>query len=82
MSHRITIELLDDVFGLLQRTAAEVRIRTEVLAARWLDAAAEPDDDPLLSLAGIIESTMSDVSKRHDEYLGAAIAPPPRAEQR
>lgn len=30
-------------------------------------------DDPLLQLAGILESELTDISARHDEYIGQSL---------
>lgn len=31
------------------------------------------DDDPLLKLAGVFESDVTDISDRHDEYIGESL---------
>jgi metal-responsive CopG/Arc/MetJ family transcriptional regulator len=31
------------------------------------------DDDPLLQLAGVFESDITDICERHDEYIGEAL---------
>lgn len=38
-----------------------------------IQKAAQSDNDPLLQLAGIFESAITDISEHHDKYIGEAL---------
>jgi predicted DNA-binding antitoxin AbrB/MazE fold protein len=65
-----------------QRTPESVRAALAALAAIPMEPGPEFNgqdhngeaDDPLLRLAGTIESDVTDAADRHDQYLGQALA--------
>jgi hypothetical protein len=53
------------------------RLRRWLLQGRSADAESQtnrPGPDPLLALSGVFESELTDISERHDDYLGQALA--------
>lgn len=59
---RSALEMIESKFDELQKSSYEALPRAEMVT-----------DDPLLALAGFIESPITDVSERHDEYIGAGL---------
>ena len=74
MGHSITLNLPDKVWQDLLRAGHDRNQSPETAAEALLAAAIT---DPLMSLFGSLEYSSSDISERHDEYIGAGI----RAEQ-
>jgi hypothetical protein len=74
MGHQLTLELPDEVYGSLRQRAEQTGQTPETVAAEWLKTTAERlSDDPLLQLAGVLESTLTDTSERHDQYIGDGL---------
>jgi hypothetical protein len=74
MARAITIEVPDEVYEPLSRTATREGRRPEEVASDWLRLTAEREsDDPLLTLLGSLESDVSDLGERHDHYLSQAL---------
>ena len=71
MGHVLTIEIPDHVYEPLVKRAEQVGKTPEEIVMEWV-AHAGPllIDDPLLQLAGTFASNLTDVSARHDDYLG------------
>ena len=75
MGHALTVDVSDVVYEKLHVIGAQSGRTPEQLAEEWLENAARAqEEDPLLRLSGIIETDIPDVSDRHDEYLGLALA--------
>lgn len=74
MGHSITLNLPDKAWQDLLRAGRERNEAPEAVAEKLLCDAVS---DPLMSLFGCLEYSRSDISERHDEYLGIGI----RAEQ-
>jgi len=70
MSHTLTLNLTDEAYNELLRAARERDQSPESVASRLLDSSLS---DPLLRLSGCIESPITDLSERHDEYLGREL---------
>jgi hypothetical protein len=71
MAQKLTLEIPDEDFAFLSRMAAEFGAPREEVAAEWLAAAIQrAREDPLLQLAGSIESPITDGGKCHDDYIG------------
>ncbi len=67
----VTIELSDLEYSLLiAQSQATMKTPEEVLRSKLTDVSSEEETDPLLRLAGVLESEIPDISSRHDEYLG------------
>lgn len=72
--HTLTLELPDDVYETLPHQAQRNASTPEALLTQWAVKAVQPvPEDPLLKLLGFIEGDVSDVSARHDEYLGRSL---------
>lgn len=72
--HTLTLELPDDVYEPLLHQAQRSASTPEALLTQWAIQAVQPmPEDPLLQLLGSIEGDVSDVSARHDEYLGCSL---------
>ncbi len=74
MGHSITLNLTEKVWQDLLRAGRERNQAPEIAAEALLS---DVIADPLISLFGSLEYSRSDISERHDEYIGAGI----RAEQ-
>lgn len=72
--HTLTLELPDEIYGPLLHQAQRSASTPEALLTRWAaDAVQTASEDPLLGLLGSIDSGVSDVSARHDEFLGRSL---------
>ncbi len=74
MGHSITLNLPEKAWQDLLRAGRDRNQPPEAVAEQLL---ADAVSDPLMSLFGSLEYHTSDISERHDEYIGAGI----RAEQ-
>lgn len=74
MSYTLTLEVPDDVYQSLLKTAKETGQAPEFLAVRWLATATQTPADPLEHFIGAFNSQGSDWIEHHDEYLGSAAA--------
>lgn len=75
MSYRVTLELSDEVFRLLEERAKEANITVEEAAIACL-AQQPPGPAPgslLRKWIGAFSSDLTDVASRHHEYLGDAL---------
>ena len=82
MGHTLTLEVPEDVYESLLKTAQETGQQPETLAVQWLTQATRKGaDDPVEQFIGAFNSHGSDWVERHDEYLGHAAVdmnqPPP-----
>ena len=75
MGHALTLEEIpDDIYDLLLKSAKQAGKTPEAIVLEWLSNVAQRlTDDPLLQLAGIFESNLTDVSDRHDDYIGQGL---------
>ncbi len=79
MGHALTIDIPDETFETLQHLAKFANYTPEEWVAQWLASMVlRVNRDPLLKLAGMIESGVTDVAERHDDYLGEAALNPAR----
>src|SRR5215212_7861041 len=75
MSHTLTIEVPDNVYEPLQRTASQSGQSPEALVTQWISVAVQQfTDDPLEQFIGALRSQDSDWADHHGQYLGKAIA--------
>lgn len=75
MSHMLTIEVPDNVYEPLRRTAAQSGQSPEALVTQWISLAVQQQtDDPLEQFIGALRSQDSDWADHHDQYLGKAVA--------
>jgi hypothetical protein len=74
MGHALTLDIPDHVYEPLVKRAKQVGKTPEEIVMEWVAHASQLlTDDPLLQLAGAFESKLTDVSDRHDEYLGQRL---------
>jgi hypothetical protein len=74
MAHTLTLNIPDDVYQGLLKTAEEIGRTPEELAGKWVATAVQDIcDDPLLKLAGTLECGISDLSERHHDYIGEGL---------
>ena len=67
----ITIELPDEMN---KQLAGIANINAFILnALKMALQAQEKQNDPLLSLSGILSYQKNDISEKHDEYIGQAV---------
>ncbi len=73
--HSLTLQLPDEIFEPLMRQAQRAGNSPEGFVTDWVASVVlSPPDDPLLKLLGTLDSDVSDVAEKHDEYLGQALA--------
>jgi hypothetical protein len=70
MGHSITLNLPEKTWQDLLRAGRDRQQAPEAVAEQLL---ADAVSDPLMSLFGSLEYPVSDISERHDEYIGAGI---------
>jgi hypothetical protein len=74
MSKVLTLQIRDDVYEPLLKKANQIGQTPEQIAIEWIENQIKTlTDDPLLQLAGIFESKITNVSDRHDEYIGQSL---------
>ena len=71
MSQTLTLQIADDTYAELLRSANDRQQAPETIAAEVLS---ELFDDPLMRLAGTFTGPAHDVAARHDHYIGASLA--------
>lgn len=71
MGHVLTLDIPDEVYVPLLQQAQQVGKTPEEAVLAWLIQ--RLSDDPLLQLAGSFASTVTDVSDRHDAYIGQSF---------
>ena len=75
MSHTLTIEVPDNIYHLLRKTAAQNGQSAEALATQWVSLAVQQlTEDPLEQFIGSLNSQGSAWADHHDQHLGKAIA--------
>lgn len=71
MAHSLTVTLDENTYDHLMALAD----REGQSAEEWVRATvANIFDDPLIALAGSIDSGVPDLAERHDQYLGEILA--------
>jgi hypothetical protein len=74
MGHTLTLGIPDAVYVPLLQQAQQAGKTPEEAVLAWLVSTVQRlTDDPLLQLAGSFASPMTDVSDRHDVYLGQSL---------
>lgn len=74
MSKAITLDLPDQVYHSLAELAAKEGRSAEEVGADWLATFVQHvADDPLMRLAGTLESGTPDLAERHDDYLAGHV---------
>jgi len=74
MGHTLTLDIPDAVYVSLLQQAQQAGKTPEEAVLAWLTSTVQRlTDDPLLQLAGSFASPVTDVSDRHDAYLGQSL---------
>ena len=74
MGHTLQLEVPEEVYESLVRSARQTGQRPEAVAVQWLVSATEKlEDDPLEAFIGAFPSNIADWGDEHDRYLGAAL---------
>ncbi len=71
--HMLTLELPDEIYQPLLHQAQRSASTPEALLTEWAAQAVQTQKDPLLKLLGSIEADVSDVSGKHDEFIGRSL---------
>lgn len=75
MERTLTLELSDEIYEPLTRTAKELGKTPEELATEWLLLALRHAlNDPLEEFIGAFKTETPDWADAHDEYLGRALS--------
>ena len=70
MAQTLVLELPQDAWDQLVQTAAQKGLEPSSVACEMLT---DSLTDPVMKLAGCLSAPISDVSERHDEYLGVGL---------
>jgi predicted CopG family antitoxin len=73
MSKTLTITITDELYQALKNLADKEGKSAEDVGASWLAATVERiSKDPLMALAGVLDSGIPDLAERHDDYIRRA----------
>ncbi len=74
MARTLTVTISDEDYQRLLQRATQAGRSPEALVEVWLVSALQPiAKDPLIQLSGSIQADVTDVSERHDDYIGQAL---------
>lgn len=73
MRHTLVLEVPEEVFEPLARTADQSGRSPEEIAVSLLVAAVQFSDDPVEKFIGILATNVGGWADQHDEYLGAGL---------
>jgi len=74
MGHTLQLNIPDDVYEVLRSRAEQQGTTLEQVAEEYLSRSAMPlEEDPLLRLAGVLDSDLGDVAELHDRYIGQGL---------
>ena len=75
MGHTLRLDISDDLYEALRSRAEQKGTSLEQTAVERLAGSVMPvEDDPLLQLAGVLDSDLRDIAEHHDVYLGRSLA--------
>lgn len=81
MSHRLVLEIPEEIYKPLAETAKRAETTAEALALDWLAAISiHAARDPVEGFIGAIRGTVPDWTEQHDKYLGKTLADQLRAD--
>jgi len=82
MEHTLVLEVSEDVYEPLAKTAKQRGSSPEELAVEWLVSAIHKAiDDPVENFIGAFSSNIPDWADQHDKYLGLALMKQMRREE-
>jgi hypothetical protein len=74
MSRTLVLEIPEDVYEPLLKTAEQLGQTPEDTAVRWLEnAARKSSDDPVEKFIGALGSDIPDWADEHDKYIGREL---------
>jgi len=74
MGHTLQLNIPDDVYEVLRSRAEQQGTTLEQVAEDYLSRSAMSlEEDPLLRLAGVLDSDLGDVAELHDLYIGREL---------
>jgi hypothetical protein len=75
MIHKLLLDVPEDVYESLAKTAKQTGQSLEDLAVSWLENATRRlAEDPFEKFIGSINSNTADWADQHDKYLGESLA--------
>ncbi len=75
MTTALSLQLPEHIYLPLLKRSSQIGQTPETLVTQWLETFVKRlDDDPLLQLAGVFESDLTDIGERHDEYIGQSLS--------
>ena len=83
MGHTLTLEVPDEVYNPLLKTAEQTGQNPEELAIQWLAAVVQTfSNDPLEKFIGALKSDIPDWADQHDKHLGQSLMEEMRGQER
>lgn len=80
MDHTLLLEVPDDLYKPLVKTAQQTGKSPEALATEWLlTAIRQIPDDPVEKFIGAFHTDVTDWANEHDKYLGKGLIEEKRA---
>lgn len=74
MAHTLVLEIPEDVYEPLLKTAEQLGQSPEDTAVRWLENAARKSlDDPVEKFIGAFGNEIPDWADEHDKYIGREL---------
>jgi len=75
MATALTVQIPDHIYEPLRQRAKQAGRLPEQIVSEWIEDIVKrlTKDDRLLQLAGAFESDVTDVSSRHDDYIGQSL---------
>ena len=74
MGYSLTLELPENVYQSLKKTATQTGQPPETLAVQWLKKITQQQEtDPLEKFIGAFNSNIPDWADEHDKYLGQSL---------
>jgi len=74
MGYSLTLELPENVYQSLKKTATQTEQSPEALAVQWLKKITQQQEiDPLEKFIGAFNSNIPDWADEHDKYLGQSL---------
>lgn len=82
MTHTLLIEVPEELYETLVKSAEETGEPPEKLVVQWLTTATHYlTDDPVEEFIGAFSSGIPDLAEQHDKYIGEALMEELRDEQ-
>lgn len=74
MGHTLMLEIPENIYQPLAKTAEQRGGTPEELAIEWLFTASHlVVDDPVENFIGVFQSNISDWTEQHDKYIGQTL---------